>query len=204
MRVALKGIGHRFGDSPWLFRDLSCDFLPGNVYALTGPSGSGKSTLLSLLAQLERPREGEIEFCQIEKISWVFQNPLGTPRRTTLDHVLLPLLGSGLSVAEAEQKGQELLARFSLAPLANRPFKELSGGEAQRLMLARGLAAQPSLLLIDEPTAQLDRKTAAHVDAVIGATAGPHTIVIVATHDEHTRAACSAHLDLTTCSPDNT
>lgn len=196
MQVAVEGVGHRFGDAPWLFRDVSVDLRPGSVYALSGPSGSGKSTFLSFLARLEDPLEGRIDFRDVQRISWVFQNPFGVPRRSALDHVMLPLLGGGASLAVAEHEGRELLSRFSLEPLAYRSFRELSGGEAQRLMLARGLAARPSLLLVDEPTAQLDRRTAAQVDAVLGATADEHTIVVVATHDEHTRQACDVILDL--------
>ena len=196
MRVALESVGHRFGNAPWLFRNLTYEFRPGNVYALTGPSGSGKSTLLSLLARLVKPSEGDLEFDGIGRICWVFQNPFGSPRRSVLDHVTLPLLAAGESVHMAEAQGYAMLARFALEDLARRPFKDLSGGEAQRLMLARGLASRPSLLLIDEPTAQLDRHTAAQVNSVISATAAPHTIVIVATHDLHTRDECTAHLDL--------
>ncbi|MGG7507474.1 ATP-binding cassette domain-containing protein [Plantibacter sp. YIM 135249] len=196
MPVNLENVGHRFDHGPWLFRNLSFRFNPGEVYALIGPSGSGKSTLLSLLARLEQPKEGIIHFDGVGRISWVFQNPFGSPRRTTLDHVTLPLLASGISVPEAERQGRELLSRFRLDAVADQTFRALSGGEAQRLMLARGLAAKPGLLLVDEPTAQLDRHTAAVVDEVIGSTSDPNTIVVVATHDPHTRDACTAHLDL--------
>jgi lipoprotein-releasing system ATP-binding protein len=192
----LRGVGHRFASGPWLFRGLTHEFLPGNVYALTGPSGSGKSTLLSMLARLDTPLEGTVEFGQLARISWVFQNPFGSPRRSALDHVVLPMLGAGATVTQAEFRGRELLDRFELASVADRPFRELSGGEAQRLMLARGIAPNPELLLVDEPTAQLDRHTAAQVDSVLGSLAVEDTIVVVATHDPHTRDVCSQHLDL--------
>ncbi len=80
--------------------------------------------------------------------------------------------------------------------MRDRPFRELSGGEAQRLMLARGLASRPDVLLIDEPTAQLDRATADTVNLAIGAAATEGIVVVVATHDQATRAACTAWLDL--------
>ncbi len=194
--MTLDAVGHRFGRAGWLFRGLSFEFRPGEVYALTGPSGSGKSTLLSLLARLTAPSEGTVRHAGVDRVNWVFQNPFGSPRRTALDHVVLPLLREGDSVAEAEEEARELLARFGLEHTARRAFRELSGGEAQRLMLARGLASRPDLLLVDEPTAQLDRSTAARVDAAIAATAGLRTIVIVATHDPSTRDACTARLDL--------
>lgn len=197
MRVALEGIGHRFGHgNDWLFRNLTFEFHPGEVYALTGPSGSGKSTLLSLLAGRSQPREGVIRFTGVDRVSWVFQNPFGAPRRSALDHVVLPLIAAGASNTSAETEAGALLALFGLQSVSRRPFRELSGGEAQRLMLARGLASRPSLLLVDEPTAQLDRRTAERVDSAIGAVRNPRTIVIIATHDMRTRAACTQHLEL--------
>ncbi|MGH1524517.1 ATP-binding cassette domain-containing protein [Leifsonia sp. L25] len=190
-------MGHRFGRSgDWLFRSLTFEFRPGEVYALTGPSGSGKSTLLSLLAGRGRPVEGAIRLTDIGRVSWVFQNPLGSPRRTAIDHVALPILARGESAPAAEKQAHAYLARFGLESIARRRFGDLSGGESQRLMLARGLASRPSLLLIDEPTAQLDRRTAERVDAAIAAVADPHTIVVVATHDARTRDACTGLLDL--------
>lgn len=189
--MSLHAVGHRFRSGPWLFRGIDYDFQPGRIYALTGPSGSGKSTLLSILARLQEPQEGAIDFADVHRVGWVFQNPFGTPRRSAIDQVALPLLGQGLSVEEAKQVAHELLTRLGLAELSERPFKNLSGGEAQRLMLARGIAANPDLLLVDEPTAQLDRRSAATVDAVLGSLIGPRRIVIVATHDPKTRDACT-------------
>lgn len=196
MYVALTGVGHRFSGRPWLFRELSYTFHAGDVYAITGPSGSGKSTLLSLVARLSAPSEGVVEHSDVRELRWVFQNPFGSPRRSVLSHVMLPMLAAGSTVSEAESRSREMLVRFDLESHAERMFKDLSGGEAQRLMLARGLASRPGLLLVDEPTAQLDRDTAAQVNAVIRAAADPRTIVLVATHDEQTRDMCSARVDL--------
>jgi lipoprotein-releasing system ATP-binding protein len=196
VHVTLQGLGHRYASGPWLFRELEFEFVPGNVYALTGPSGSGKSTLLSMLAGLNEPHEGSIARTAVSAISWVFQNPYGSPRRTARDHIILPILATGATIAAAEREANALLTRFNLDGVGDQPFRALSGGEAQRLMFARGLASRPDLLLIDEPTAQLDRCTATQVDAVIGATANQNTIVIVATHDSHTRSVCSHTLDL--------
>ena len=129
-------------------------------------------------------------------MSWVFQNPHGVAGRTALDHVALPFLAAGLSRKDANERAQQLLERFGLALLAQRAFRELSGGEAQRLMLARGMAARPQVLLVDEPTAQLDRVTSAAVNAAIAATAHSDVVVVVATHDEETREACTDEIAL--------
>lgn len=196
MQLVLDDVGHRFSDNPWLFRHLSRQLVPGEVYGLIGPSGSGKSTLLSLMAGWEKPAEGTIECESIEKISWVFQNPFGMRNRSAIDHVMLPSLALGMDIDEAEQEACRLLDVFSLSAIADQPFSSLSGGEAQRLMLARGAATRPDLLLVDEPTAQLDLHTRASVNDAIAALAGNNVIVIVATHDEETKKSCTHVIDL--------
>jgi len=133
----------------------------------------------------------------ISTICWVFQNPHGVARRTALDHVVLPLLTQGSNRLEAEAKAREVMALFGMEALGGRQFRQLSGGEAQRLMLARAVATRPDLLLVDEPTAQLDLATAQTVNEVLAGIAHSGAIVLVATHDPHTRDACSAVLDLT-------
>lgn len=196
MQVTLRGLGHRFGDGPWLFHGLDAVLDPGRIYAVTGPSGSGKSTLLSLLAGWEPPAVGTVERVGAGRIGWVFQNPHGVARRTAADHVALPLLALGASARDADRQARALLRRFALGHIADRPFRALSGGEAQRLMLARGIAARPAMFLVDEPTAQLDIATARDVNDTLAELATDSTIVVVATHDERTRAACTDHIDL--------
>jgi lipoprotein-releasing system ATP-binding protein len=197
MSLALSGVGHRFGQQPWLFRGLSQVFLPGEVYGLVGPSGSGKSTLLGILAGWVTPIEGSLDRKSRGRVGWVFQNPHGSPRRTALDHVVLPILARGAALAEAEREAQMILDRFELGSVSSRPFMQLSGGEAQRLMLARGVASRPSLLLVDEPTAQLDHQTALSVNRAIAECAASDVIVVVATHDPGTRDSCTQVIDLT-------
>jgi ABC-type lipoprotein export system ATPase subunit len=196
VHVVLDGLGHRFPGQPFLFRGLSATLLPDRVYALVGQSGSGKSTLLSLLAGWLDPTEGSVDRRGVTRVGWVFQNPHGVARRTALDHVVLPLLVQGRPRRRAEADARELLAGFGLAEVAEREFAALSGGEAQRLMLARGIAARPELFLVDEPTAQLDARTAAQVSRTLGGLARAGTVVVVATHDAQTRAACTDTLDL--------
>ena len=197
MSVSLDGVGHWFVEGAWLFRGLDLRLLPGRTYALTGPSGSGKSTLLSLIAGWEQPREGRIAAAG-GRVSWVFQNPTGTPRRSALDLVAYPLLARGASPGDARRGALRTLHTLGLAHVANSPFGSLSGGEAQRLMLARAVSAGPRLLLIDEPTAQLDRSTAATVNDAIRTLANDGAIVVIATHDASTRDACTDVVDLAT------
>ena len=113
-----------------------------------------------------------------------------------MDHVVLPLLARGLTRAQAEREAIPLLRRFGLEGLRNHRFSELSGGEAQRLMLARAVISHPSLMLVDEPTAQLDIRTAATVSDALARIAQFDTIVVVATHDSRTRDACTDIINL--------
>ena len=192
----LDDVGHRFPDGPVLFRGLTMSLRAGEVYALTGPSGSGKSTLLSILSGWLAPSQGAVRSEGVSRTAWVFQNPHGVARRTALDHVTLPYLTQGLSRGEAEARASAQLQSFGLAELGPREFRTLSGGEAQRLMLARGIAGSPDLLLVDEPTAQLDRQTADLVNETMQALRSETTIVVVATHDPHTKDGCTAEIDL--------
>ncbi|MEU7591398.1 ATP-binding cassette domain-containing protein [Micromonospora sp. NPDC049230] len=197
MHLTCHEVGHSFGAAPNLFSRLSLHLQPGKTTAIVGPSGSGKSTLLSILSRSTIPRTGSITFTGIDRVAWVFQNPVGVAARTTLDHVVLPILARGqCDRRKAEAEALCLLAEFGLASIAARPFREISGGEAQRLMLARAVASIPQLLLVDEPTGQLDRSSAATVVEVLGALARDGMIVVIATHDPDVRATCDLIVDL--------
>lgn len=196
MRLTAEGISFAHRGQPTLFTQLSFTFSAPSLVALTGPSGTGKSTLLGLLAGLIPPTTGIIGRDGISRVQWVFQNPYGSPGRTALDHVALPVLAHGLSRPKAEEVAGEILLKFGLHPLRGRAFKHLSGGEAQRLMLARAVACDPHLLLVDEPTAQLDRKNASQLVRTLEALTQERRIVIVATHDAAVIEACPSVLDL--------
>ena len=137
MQVSLSNFGHYFRKDQWLFRGLTVEFEAGEVYGLVGPSGSGKSTLLSLIAGWVPASEGSVSMPQGTTISWVFQNPCGVAHRSALDHVVLPLLAQRMTRGQAEVEALEILDRFALSKVADQRFSSLSGGEAQRLMLAR-------------------------------------------------------------------
>lgn len=194
--VVAAGLGHAFHDEDMLFQGLDFTVSSGEVVALCGPSGSGKSTLLSIIATWVQPTHGSIEHRGVRRVGWVFQNPFGVPGRSALDHVSFPLLAAGCSRAVADEQALEIMALFGLSAVIDRPFKALSGGESQRLMLARAVALAPDVLLVDEPTAQLDLRTAETVNATLANLAVGGGAVIVATHDPRTRAACSSVIDL--------
>lgn len=201
MRLVVAGLGHQFPGQPPLFADVSFELRPGALYGLVGPSGSGKSTLLSILSGGLRPSAGSIEATGVDRIGWIMQNPVGAPRRTALDQVVVPLLAQGLSRGEAEPRARELLDRFELAQVETREFRRLSGGEAQRMCLARAAASDYDAILIDEPTAQLDRDTAHTIGDVIREMVSEERIVVLATHDELLRNRCDQILQVDPAAP---
>lgn len=196
MPVIADGLSHRFGNGPLLFHDLAFTLVPGRRYAVTGPFGSGTPTLLSILSGWLKPTCGSITRTEIETTAWVFPNPHGVAHRTALELVALPLLAQGHDRRTAREEADRRLAQVGLEHIGRSRFSDLSGGEAQRLMLARGMATSPDLLLVVEPTARLDRGSSAAINNVLATLAQPETIIVVATHDRGTRDACTDAIDL--------
>jgi len=165
--------------------------MPGQRVALTGPSGSGKSTLLHLLAGLEIPTAGTIGWPALAgaplrpgPVAVVFQAPSLLDPLDVAENVALPLILAGVDAAEAREVALAALYRLDLARLADRLPGELSGGQAQRVAVARALAGSPRLVLADEPTGQLDHATAATVvDALLEVADQTGCALVVSTHD---------------------
>jgi ABC-type lipoprotein export system ATPase subunit len=159
--------------------------------ALVGRSGSGKSTLLHLMAGLDVPTSGSIRWPALgsvdmllpEKISLVFQAPSLLDPLTVSENVALPLL-MGETNSDIDRAVQAALATFGLQDLARKLPEELSGGQMQRVAMARAIVGSPSVILADEPTGQLDQRTGhALLDALLAYLAGSKTALVIATHD---------------------
>lgn len=195
MLITASELGHTFGNYP-LFKKLSFVMRAGEVVSIMGPSGSGKTTLLGIIAGWTIPTTGSVTHENVTTIRWVFQNPHGVSRRTALDHVVLPLLAGGRGRRDAEIRAGDLMADVGLNNVKGKQFRSLSGGEAQRLMFARALAGAPDLILVDEPTAQLDPANSAAVISAMKALAGRGSIVVVATHDPNVAQACTRQIGL--------
>jgi putative ABC transport system ATP-binding protein/lipoprotein-releasing system ATP-binding protein len=170
----------------------TCVVAPGDRIALVGPSGSGKSTLLHLMGGLDIPTTGTIiwpalgarETLRPAHVAFVFQTPSLLAPLTVVENVELPLLLGHRPAEAARVAALEALARLELAAIAEKLPEELSGGQAQRVAMARALAYQPRLILADEPTGQLDHPTAQHAfDVLLDTLAGTETALVVATHD---------------------
>lgn len=193
MQITADRLGHRFaGQDLPLFENINFTMNEGDLVALRGASGSGKSTLLSMLAGWLKAQDGTLRHEGITSMTWVPQNPYGVSQRSALDHACLPLIAAGYNRTIAENEASEALNRFGLEHVADRNFSQLSGGEAQRLMLARATLLDASLVLVDEPTAQLDPHSAAAVIAVLHQLASSGRIVVVATHDPRVAETCTS------------
>lgn len=201
MRVKAVDLAFAHQDSPPLFDGLSFEAAGGDLLAVTGPSGSGKSTFLALLGGWLKPSSGVLEVVGVDRLALVPQNPFGVPGRTAIDHVCLPLLAKGVSRSDASAIAREHLALLKLQKVEDRPYRMLSGGERQRMLLARALASGPDVLLVDEPTAQLDASSAAEVCDSLGSLQQKGVLVFVATHDPRVVDACSGVLDLLSAVP---
>ncbi|MFI6599299.1 ABC transporter ATP-binding protein [Nonomuraea sp. NPDC050536] len=169
---------------------VTCALGAGDQVAITGPSGSGKTTLLHLLARLDSPTSGTITWPGLDgRIGVVFQGPSLVPSLDVVENVALPLVIAGLREPEARQQALIALATIDLADLAESLPEELSGGQAQRVAVARVLASSPRLIIADEPTAQLDSAMAIRViDLLVGVATRLNAALAIATHDPEVAA----------------
>ena len=170
----------------------TCAVADGEQIVITGPSGSGKSTLLNLMAGLDRPSSGDIRWPAIGPIaglrpgpvSIVFQGPSLIPSLTVLENVELVCLLNGDMRERAQSSAQRALQLLDLETLATKLPEEVSGGQAQRIAVARALAGEPRLIFADEPTGQLDRANAIRViDALQRSARSSGAALITTTHD---------------------
>jgi putative ABC transport system ATP-binding protein len=201
--IEARNIAFSFGKTPAL-QGASIAADSGEILAIMGPSGSGKSTLLHCLAGILVPDAGEIRFgaarvdsmteterssLRRDRFGFVFQSGQLVPELTAAENVALPLLLSGIRRAEALRKAYGWLERLGLDSMRQRRSGELSGGEAQRVALARGLVAGPEVLFADEPTGSLDSLTGEQVmNLLVVAAREQGTTVILVTHEPRVAA----------------
>jgi putative ABC transport system ATP-binding protein len=201
--IEARDVHLSFGETPAL-RGASVAVAAGEIVAIMGPSGSGKSTLLHCLAGILVPDAGEIHFdgrridtlgeqersvLRRDRFGFVFQFGQLVPELTAAENVALPLLLSGVKRAAALKQARPWFERLGLAGLERRRSGELSGGQAQRVALARGLVARPGVLFADEPTGALDSLTGEQVMELLVTSAREQgTTVVLVTHDARVAA----------------
>jgi len=181
-----------------VLKNINLKINRGELVSLTGPSGSGKSTLLHIIALLDQPTSGEVFFkrksfsksSDREKdlvrrrgISIIYQQNNLLSDFTALENVAIPLVNNGFSWADSTKKATKILSLVNLSKRLNHFSSELSGGEQQRVAVARALITEPDLILADEPTGSLDRKNANEIFLLISKLKSKNRAILYATHN---------------------
>src|SRR5437868_7035723 len=193
-----------------VLRDVDLELQRGDALAIMGPSGSGKSTLLHILGTLDRPTGGSLRLENTDpfslkerdladfrnrRIGFVFQDHHLLPQCSVLENVLIPTLAVGGE--HLESRARELLERVGLSTRLDHRPAELSGGERQRVAIARALIHRPLLLLADEPTGNLDRKTAKSVgELLLELHRQENTVLVAVTHSAELAAAFPRRMEM--------
>jgi putative ABC transport system ATP-binding protein len=199
--VKLSGVSKRYGAGAatvTALDNIDMEIRAGEFVSLVGPSGSGKSTLLNLIGGIDQPSAGAVEVDGLrvdglreqqllalrrEKLAYVFQEARLLPSLTALENVMLPSAFHGVLRKDGAQWARELMRRVGLADRADHMPHQLSGGEAQRVCIARALFSRPKLVLADEPTGNLDHKTRIEIVELFEVLHRGGNAVIMVTHD---------------------
>ncbi len=182
-----------------VLKGINLDIFKNEYVALMGPSGSGKSTLMNILGCLDTPTKGkyvlnikdvsrmpddDLAEVRNKEIGFVFQQFNLLPRLTAVDNVALPLIYSGINKKERTERALAVLAKVKLDDRSHHKPNELSGGQCQRVAIARALINNPSIILADEPTGNLDSKTSHEIMDILGKIHADGNTVILVTHEE--------------------
>ncbi len=180
-------------------KDVSLSINKGEYVALMGPSGSGKSTLMNILGCLDSPTSGSYKLNNTEvsemtdddlarvrnkEIGFIFQTFNLLPRLTALENVALPMVYAGMSKSERTERAEQVMGMVGLKDRMTHKPNELSGGQRQRVAIARALVNNPSIILADEPTGNLDTKTSYEIMAIMEEISSHGNTVIIVTHEE--------------------
>ena len=198
--ISLKGISKSFSNNKKIsvLNKINYSFNRGKIYSIMGPSGSGKSTLLNILSMIDKPTKGllfidnkEVNFYKTinndkvrsKKIGIIYQQNNLLPDFTALENVYLASLALLNDKKKSVEKAKKLIKKMGLASRENHYPSELSGGEMQRIAIARALINEPEIILADEPTGSLDQVTAKEVFKVLFKLKNENRLVIYATHN---------------------
>ena len=200
--LTLEEVGYEVAGATVL-DDITLTFRPGELTAVSGPSGSGKTTLLSVAGGLLEPSRGRTSYDgepmwtgagdPRPEVAFILQVYGLVPILSARENVSIALRARGVEPEAADDSADSALARFHIADLGDRQVEELSGGQMQRVAVARGLVVGAAVLLADEPTSELDEGNRDHVVAELRAEAARGGVVVVATHDAAVVEACDRH-----------
>lgn len=196
--IAFQHVSKEYSPGVYALRDISLSIEDGELIFLAGPSGAGKSTLLKMIAGLERPSSGNVsvngqDISRLKsgsqpylrrKLGLILQGQGLLLDRSVLANVMLPLTVVGASVAEAQTRARAALEKLNLSDKAQEFPLALSGGEQQRVVIARAIVNRPQIILADEPTAFLDRENANKVINALKAFQSAGVTCIISSHDE--------------------
>lgn len=200
--IQIKDIGRKYvigAETIHALKSVTLEINKGEFVALMGPSGSGKSTLMNILGCLDTPTRGEYilnninvsdmsddELAEVrnKEIGFVFQTFNLLPRSTSLDNVALPLVYAGLNKKQRDERAQSALESVGLGNRVDHKPNELSGGQRQRVAVARALINNPSIILADEPTGNLDTKTSIEIMGLLEEIHSKGNTIILVTHEE--------------------
>lgn len=204
MKIEILNLSKTYNEKDYVLRDFSYTFESGHFYSIMGPSGVGKSTLLHILGLLDEKSSGEIRVdgqmlsvqgeeeradMRLRTFGFVFQEFFLNPKLTVLENVMVPMhihpeYQGKDNRGKKQNRAQELLKQFQIDEYENRYPNELSGGEQQRVGIARALANDPMVILADEPTGNLDEKNEENIFTYLKMLAKEGRIVIVVSHNE--------------------
>ncbi|NJD32111.1 MAG: ABC transporter ATP-binding protein [Gammaproteobacteria bacterium] len=210
--IELKDLSRRFQVGEQLVKALDAVDLAigdGEYVSIMGPSGSGKSTLLNIIGLLDRPTSGEylldgrgttsldddeLAHVRARKIGFIFQSFHLVPRLTAFENVELPMVLAGTAPAERRRRADAMLASLNLTDRAEHRPDQLSGGQRQRVAIARAMVMEPTVLLADEPTGNLDHVSGADVLAALEGLNSRGITLLVVTHDDEVAARARRHV----------
>ncbi|MDA9634978.1 ABC transporter ATP-binding protein [Candidatus Pelagibacter sp.] len=198
--ISLKNISKSFSNIKkiTILKKINYTFSKGKIYSLMGPSGSGKSTLLNILSMIDKPTAGSLligndtinfndntdnDRIRSKKIGIIYQQNNLLPDFTALENVYLAGLASSNDKKNSIEKAKKIIKKMALSSRENHYPSELSGGEMQRIAMARALINEPEIILADEPTGSLDQKTAKEVFKVLYNLKNKNRLIIYATHN---------------------
>ena len=196
--IEFRNVSKQYSSDVMALRDISLTVNKGELVFLAGPSGAGKSTLMKMIAAMERPSAGQVivngqDIARIKpaavpflrrNLGLIFQQQRLLTDRSVLANVMLPLLVTGASKTQAEQRARAALDKVGLGDRADAQPLALSGGEQQRVSIARAIVNRPQVILADEPTANLDRASANKVLDALKAFNSVGVTCLISSHDE--------------------